>query len=142
MINIRHVGIVVSDLERSLRFYRDLLGFDVKKDNVEHGKYIDEFLGLDGVIVQTIKMTLNDKDMIELLHYKTNEKKPEKIAINQIGCTHFAITVNDIEAIYRRFTDEGVGFINSPRLSSDGLAKVAFCKDPDGFYIELVEEVG
>tara|TARA_R110000824_G_scaffold57329_1_gene156083 strand:+ start:249 stop:677 length:429 start_codon:yes stop_codon:yes gene_type:complete len=141
MINVRHVGIVVSELERSLHFYKNLLGFDIKKDVVEYGKYIDDFLGLNDVVVQTVKMTLNNKDMIELLHYKTNEKKPEKIEINQIGCTHFAVTVDDIEAIYRRFINEGVDFINPPRLSSDGAAKVAFCKDPDGFYVELVEEI-
>ena len=141
MINIRHIGIVVSDLEKSLRFYRDLLGFETKKDNIESGEYIDVFLGLEEVVVQTVKMTLENGDMIELLHYKTNKKKPEKIEINQIGCTHFALTVKDIEATYRRFMEQDIEFVNPPRLSSNGLAKVAFCKDPDGLYVELVEEI-
>ena len=141
MINIRHIGIVVSDLEKSLRFYRDLLGFETKKDNIESGEYIDLFLGLEEVVVQTVKMTLENGDMIELLHYKTNKKKPEKIEINQIGCTHFALTVKDIEATYRRFMEQDIEFVNPPHLSSNGLAKVAFCKDPDGLYVELVEEI-
>ena len=142
MINIRHIGIVVSDLDRSLYFYRDLLGFDIEKDALEHGKYIDTFLGLDDVTVRTVKMTLNDRDMVELLHYKTNNKEAEKIEINQIGCTHFAITVGNVEDVYNRLMERGVGFINAPHLSQDGNAKVAFCKDPDGFFIELVEEIG
>ena len=47
----------------------------------------------------------------------------------------------DLDDVYSRFTKEGIEFINSPHLSADGLAKVAFCRDPDGFFIELVEEM-
>ena len=43
MINIRHTGIVVSDMEKSLKFYRDLLGFKIRKDMVESGDYINNF---------------------------------------------------------------------------------------------------
>ena len=141
MINIRHTGIVVSDIDKSLYFYKDLLGFEIEKDNVESGKYIDNFLGLKDVSVQTIKMSLNNEGMVELLHYKTHKEKPKETKINQIGCTHIAVTVEDLDKIHKRFKEEGIEFINPPRLSSDGFAKVAFCKDPDGFFIELVEEI-
>ena len=43
MINIRHTGIVVSDAERSIDFYTNLLGFEIKKDMMESGDYIDNF---------------------------------------------------------------------------------------------------
>jgi len=141
MINMRHTGIVVSDIDKSLYFYRDLLGFQIKKDKVESGKYIDIFLGLKNATVQTVKMSLNDTGMIELLHYKTHEETPRETKINQIGCTHIAVTVKDLDNVYDSFIKEGIEFINLPHLSADGLAKVAFCKDPDGFFIELVEEM-
>jgi lactoylglutathione lyase len=141
MINMRHTGIVVNDIDKSLYFYRDLLGFEIKKNKVESGEYIDIFLGLKNATVQTVKMSLNDKGMIELLHYKTHKEEPRETKINQIGCTHIAVTVKDLDDVYSRFTKEGIEFINSPHLSADGLAKVAFCRDPDGFFIELVEEM-
>ena len=56
--NLRHVGIVVSNMEQSLVFYRDLLGFSIIKDQIERGKYIDIFLGLKNVKGRTVKMSL------------------------------------------------------------------------------------
>ena len=43
---IRHTGIVVSSMKRSLEFYRDLLGLKMVKDFKEEGEYIDKISGL------------------------------------------------------------------------------------------------
>ena len=141
MIRIRHTGIVVSDIDRSIEFYGDLLGFKILKDNVESGEYIDVFLGMDNTVVRTVKMVLDTGDMVELLSYETNKRQGQTERINQIGCTHIALTVDNLDYTYERFLEHGVEFINAPFVSADGLAKVAFCRDPDGFFIELVEEV-
>jgi catechol 2,3-dioxygenase-like lactoylglutathione lyase family enzyme len=60
MLNIRHTGIVVSDAEKSIDFYTKLLGFEIKKDMLESGDYIDNFSDLKDVVVRTIKMTLEN----------------------------------------------------------------------------------
>jgi glyoxylase I family protein len=143
MINIRHTGIVVSDAERSIDFYTKLLGFEIKKDMMESGDYIDNFSALKDVRVRTIKMTLQNGDMVELLWYETHPEQPDMSRpITRIGCSHFAMTVGNLDETYERLVKAGVSFNSPPQLSPDGFAKVTFCKDPDGSLIELVEELG
>jgi catechol 2,3-dioxygenase-like lactoylglutathione lyase family enzyme len=137
--NIRHVGIVVTDLEKSLEFYVKKLGFVVSKRMNESGAFIEKILGFENLLLTTVKMTLQDGQMVELLYFDTHKKEKIKRCINDIGPTHIAFTVNDLEKVYSDFTCDGVEFISSPEVSSDGCAKVAFCKAPEGTYIELVQ---
>jgi catechol 2,3-dioxygenase-like lactoylglutathione lyase family enzyme len=142
MLNVRHTGIVVSDAERSIDFYTNLLGFKIKKDMMESGDYIDNFSALKGVRVRTIKMALKNGDMVELLWYETHPEQPDMSrSITRIGCSHFAMTVENLDETYERLVDAGVQFNSPPQLSPDGFAKVTFCKDPDGSLVELVEEL-
>ncbi len=137
---IRHIGIVVSDMERSLKFYRDLLGLKVVKNFKEEGKYIDKILGLSGVKLWMIKLAADDGTIVELLKYMSHpQKAPDNPQICDIGCSHIAFTVDDIGKEYTRLSNKGVRFNCPPLVSPDGYAKVAFCRDPDGVFIELVE---
>ena len=52
------------------------------------------------------------------------------------------LTVSDLDGLYARLTQNGVQFLSPPQLSVDGRARVAFCADPDGSMLELVEPVG
>ena len=112
MLNIRHTGIVTSDIDKSISFY-ETFGFKIQKDMIESGSYIDNFSALKDVIVRTVKMSLDNGDMIELLYYHTN--------------------------LYQELMEKGVLFNSEPQHSPDGYAKVTFCKDPDGSLVELVE---
>src|SRR3989344_967420 len=136
---IRHTGIVVSDLDKSLHFYRDLLGFEIVKDKLESGNYIDSVLSLKNASVRTIKMKAPDGNLIELLYFKSHPKKPENTYITGLGCSHIAFTVDNVEKEYKRLLGEGIKFNSSPEASPDGYAKVVFCRDPKGAWIELVE---
>lgn len=142
MKSIRHIGIVVSDLEKALHFYRDLLGLKVVREMDESGEYIDNISSLENASVRTVKMAAGDGHLIELLYYKFHPKSPNKNkAINEMGCSHVAFTVADIESEYMRLMKQGVLFNAPPQRSPDGYAKVTFCKDPDGTFIELVEDL-
>ena len=143
MKQIRHTGVVVSDMERSLRFYRDLLGLKVAKNFKEEGAYIDSISGLSSVRVWMVKLTADDGSMVELLQYLSHPRKaPDNPQICDIGCSHIAFTVDDIDEEYARLSESGVRFNCPPYISPDGYAKVAFCHDPDGASIELVEVLG
>ena len=140
MLNIRHTGIVVTDMQKSIDFYESL-GFEIKKDMIESGPYIDSLLSIDGGEVNTVKMSLRDGGMVELLHFKNHQEEPTPGSLTNIGCTHFAMTVDNLEETYNNLVMSGVEFVSEPRFSPDGFARVVFCKDPDGTFIELVEEV-
>jgi len=137
--DIRHTGIVVSDVEASLRFYRDLLGFQIVKQMEESGEYIDSILSLPNARVTTVKMASPAGQMIELLKYHSHPAKQKAREICEIGISHIAFTVDDLDVEYRRLKDEGFEFSSSPQISPDGYAKVAFCRAPEGTLVELVE---
>lgn len=136
---VRHVGIVVSNIKQSLHFYHDLLGFKVIKDQIESGAYIDTILTLKSASVRTLKLEAPDKNLIELLYFETHPKHFKTTDIIDLGCSHLALTVDNIDKEYERLLGEGVIFNSSPEISPDNYAKVAFCRDPDGTWIELVE---
>ena len=140
MLNIRHTGIVVTDMQKSIDFYESL-GFEIKKDMIESGPYIDSLLSIDGGEVNTVKMSLRDGGMVELLHFKNHQEDPIPGNLTNIGCTHFAMTVDNLEKTYNDLVLLGVEFVSEPQFSPDGFARVVFCKDPDGTFIELVEEM-
>lgn len=140
---VRHCGIVVSDMERSLRFYRDLLGLKVVRTMDESGKYIDDMLSLQNVRVTTVKISADSgPTLVELLEFKSPPRQPR--GDNDpcsIGLSHIAFTVDNLDAVYHRLSRAGVRFNAPPQLSPDGYVKVTFCQDPDGTLVELVEVV-
>jgi catechol 2,3-dioxygenase-like lactoylglutathione lyase family enzyme len=135
---IRHTGIVVDELSKSLWFYEEKMGFKIFKQMDESGQFIDQILGITNTMVTTVKMKLNNQ-MIELLDFSSHKKLLLNQSINDIGPTHLAFTVENIDEIYSDFIDNGIEFISPPTTSADGNVKVAFCKAPEGTFIELVE---
>jgi catechol 2,3-dioxygenase-like lactoylglutathione lyase family enzyme len=137
---VRHTGIVITDMEKSLAFYRDLLGLKIANDSIEEGDYIDSVLGLSDIRVHIVKMTAPDGSMVELLQYHSHPRKaPSSRQLCDIGCSHVAFTVDDIDKEYNRLLKSGVKFVTPPRVSPDGYAKVTFCLDPEGNFVELAE---
>jgi len=136
---IRHSGIVISDREKALRFYQDLLGLTMHREMVESGDFISDILGLKDVKVNTMKLKADDGNLVELLHFVSHPRKVVPYELCDMGPTHVAFTVEDLDKEYERLTAAGVSFTVPPQVSVDGNAKVTFCKDPDGNYIELVQ---
>ena len=136
--SIRHLGIVVRDMDKSLKFYK-YLGYEVVADVKEGSKFIDKILGLNDSDLRTVKMTYDDNHMIELLYYTNPISEDNLKRVNFVGCSHFALSVSDVESLYKNLLNIGVEFISEP--ISNGKVKVAFCKDPNDVYLELVEEL-
>jgi len=136
---VRHIGIVVNNMENSLKFYQDLLGLKIIKDMDEQGGYINNMLSLDGVQVRTVKLSAGmGNTLIELLDFKSHNDN-EIRNFYTIGASHVALTVDNLEELYKTLSKNNVKFNAPPQKSPDGLVKVTFCNDPDGTPIELVE---
>lgn len=135
---VRHTGIVVSEMEASLRFYRDLLGLEVRIDQVEEGAFIEALLARPGTRVRTVKLAAPEgPTLVELLEFERPEGAPPPL--DRVGPTHAALTVDDLDGLHRRLSAAGGRFLSDPLVSADGAARVAFCRDPDGTLLELVE---
>ena len=140
---IRHTGIVVNNLDLMFIFYKQL-GFSITKRLYEKGDYIDQIVNIRKVNLETVKLQLSDKDMIELLKYH-NHPHPKKIFkrkndSNEYGWSHVAFTVDSIQETINTITENGGSVLNSPSEPPNGNVKVAYCHDPEGNIIELVEE--
>lgn len=143
MIKIRHTGIYVRDMDVQKKFYEQVLGMSVKVHQVEKGSYINTLLGTDTESeVETCKLVADDGSMIELCKINPAVGKDSKPAsLFAYGSMHIAITVRDVADEYNRLRKIGMKFVSEPQPSPDGGAKVCFCQDPEGNYLELVEEV-
>jgi catechol 2,3-dioxygenase-like lactoylglutathione lyase family enzyme len=105
----------------------------------ESGDYIDNILSIRNTKVTTVKMEAPDGQMIELLKYHSHPGEQTPREICDIGISHIAFTVEDLNCEYDRLKSEGVPFNAQPQLSPDGYAKVTFCRAPEGTLVELVE---
>ena len=139
--DVRHVGIMVSDMEKSLKFYRDLLGLKVKSLVDEEGEFLDNMLAHENVKNKVAKLyAKNGNALVELIDSKSYGNKKDRDFFT-IGASHFAFTVDNLEKTYDYLVKNGVKFTALPQQTPDGFAKVTFCEDPDGTLIELVEVI-
>ena len=139
---VSHIGVCVSDLERSLRFYCDILGFVVSSTVPEvrvEGEPSDSLLQLRDVKLHAVYLE-RDGFRLELLHYaspRSPAKAPQR-AMNDLGFTHLSVKVTDVEATLAQLEAAGVTVDRATVIQVGGLTVAGFVRDPDGLGIELV----
>ena len=102
--DVRHVGIVVSDMEKSLKFYRDLLGLKIKSLVNEEGEFLDNMLAHENVKNKVAKLyAKNGNALVELIDSKSYGNKKDRDFFT-IGASHFALTVDDLDETYDYLT--------------------------------------
>lgn len=141
MLKIRHTGIYVNNLENMKNFYTQNFGMKVAVHAFEKGNYIDTVLGLKNIRLELYKLKFEDGTTIELIRREEEKQTEIRGNVYNIGCMHLAITVDNIDQTVKILQESGTKFLSEPMVSDDGKAKVCFCKDPEGNYLELVEEI-
>lgn len=146
---IDHINIVVSDLERSVKFYTEVLGFEkINRVHLE-GDWIDSIVGLKGVVADLVIIAAPEGEpKIELFYFKSpiGESIPSNSLANTIGLRHFALRVDDIQASYKKLKDAGVKILSEPATVPQNVAPQSnvrktmyYFQDPDGVLIEIAE---
>ena len=142
IVNVRHTGVVVQDLERMAEFYRSL-GFVDDNRAIEEGEFIDQVTGLENTKLEWIKMKSPDGYLLELLQYLSHPIK-ENVTnsnSNKLGCSHMAFTVKSVEDTCKSIEQAGGSIVNLPATTPNGKVKVAYCHDPEGVLMEIVEVI-
>ena len=139
-LGVRHTGIVVQDIEKSIHFWTEVLNFRIMNDNLETGNFIEHLLGVPDIKVRTVKMIASDNSMIELLWFP-NEQGENFWNGNftSTGLTHVALNVENIAEVIDKSSKLKYKTINEPRKSVQNDVTVAFIVGPEGLLIELVE---
>lgn len=140
----RHTGLVVRNLDKSLAFYRDILGLELAARAIEQGGYIENLVGIPGAVVEWAKLKVPGGHLVELLQYLSHPvtaPAEELGRANRPGCSHLAFTVADLDVLFESLLSAGYKCNHAPQLSPDGKVKVLYAHDPDGIILELVQEM-
>ena len=139
-INLRHIGIVVHNLDENIYFWTNIMGFKIEKQMKEIGENIDKITGLKNVKLTTIKLSDKQSNLIELLKFHSHpDKKQWPGKPYSTGITHIAFTVKDINSMIKQLNRRGYMNNLEPQISTDGKVKVLYAKGPEGLILELVE---
>jgi len=138
--DFRHACLIVSDLDKSLKFYQDILGLRVSKTLTVNGNYPETAFNIKGVKITYVKMlspnqSEDDVPIFEL-HFWHNPKIRPKPRYD-----HISFTVDNLESEYKRLKKSGTQFISKPIAAPDKKTKICFGYDPDNNLIEFVEEL-
>ena len=140
-IALRHIGIVVSNLEKAVELYQDYLGCELVGEYPGlSGEYQEKLVGIKNVKMNVAILRTHDNNRIELLEYENSPgKKRKPVLSNDIGASHFALTVENIDNLYKSRNNFDVLFISEPLLSPDGFVKVAYAVLMNECIVELVQ---
>ena len=137
---IRHVGIVVQDIQNSINFWQDHFNFSIFLDQIEEGPFIEHLLNMPNVKVRTVKMNGEDNSLIELLYFFGKQDVDKwRGNLTSTGFTHLALNINNLNEKIKKLQSQGFKVINQPRISENGSVLVAFVEGPEGLLLELVE---
>ena len=144
---IMHVGITVSNIENSIKFYRDILGLTLKGQAVMEGKETDALFAMNNCKVKIAYLNGSDNIMsppIELLEFVNNKTIKDKPQLNKISISEICFRVDNIEKVYKHLIDNNVEYLSEPQefdFTAYGFSKskALYFKDPDGIILELME---
>lgn len=137
---IHHTAISTGDIDRLIKFYRDLMGFEVESEfNWDSGSEVaDKITGLKDSACKAAMLKLGDF-RLELFEFSAPDPKlsDRNRPVCDHGLTHLAFTVADIDAEFERLSTAGMVF-HCPPQSMGPTTRVTYGRDPDGNVVELM----
>ena len=137
-----HTGFVVRDLEKSVAFYQDVMDLKLISQSESSGEVTEKVLGFPGVRLKVALLSMNNGHLLELMHYIVPPGQESHINRNDLGATHLAFFVDNIEDFYANTSKKGLKFINPPASRYEGdklVLKALYAQDPDDNWLEFVE---
>ena len=141
---IHHTGYTVSDLDRSVAFYRDLLGCEVLATQEKEGGYLAAIVGYPDAHVRMAHLRVpGDGHVIELFQYLAPAGERADVEPRNVGASHLCFIVADLPALYDSLLERGVTSFVSPPVEVDtGINRggtALYLRDPDGITVELFQ---
>jgi catechol 2,3-dioxygenase-like lactoylglutathione lyase family enzyme len=139
--DIHHFSFTVSDMDRSLNFYRGILNGHVLSDVVIQESNDHSVTRISGAKLRIAFLSVHGS-LIELIQYLSPIGEPLRTRTCDTGSAHIAFVVDNMDATYHDFQDRGVHFKSEPIITgfdSGTIVKCVYFLDPDGITLELVE---
>lgn len=141
---IHHVGLTVADIERSIAFYRDMLGMTLhrRRPHVDND-YVAQQTGYADVVLNVASFRVADSPQsLEVVQYMTHSRPAADAGTNQPGISHLCLVVDDLQSAYDDLRQRNVQFRSPPvRITAGPNAGglVVYFYDPDGYTLELFQ---
>ena len=135
---IEHVGLSVTNLERSIAFYRDVIGFALTRImECPPEMRLGDVVGLPGCRARIAHLQ-SDMGMLELFEYQDPRGRPVPRDRSQAdaGFSHLGIASTDVRADYERLHSAGVRFLHEP-IEFRPNVWIAYFQGPDGEVCEI-----
>jgi catechol 2,3-dioxygenase-like lactoylglutathione lyase family enzyme len=142
ILAVDHTGITVADLDRSLAFWRDVLGFELSHRPHQTGALASEITGVPGAEI-SIAVLKGYGHKIELLQYLAPaDRQHLRPRPCDVGSVHVALVVDDLNAVLARIARSGWKAAGEPQTLVAGPnagKRVVYMRDPDGTTIEFMQ---
>ena len=142
ILAVDHTGITVTNLERSLKFWRDVLGFELSHRPHQTGTLASEITGVAGAEIK-IAVLKGYGHKIELLEYLAPaDRKHLDVRPCDVGSVHVALMVDDLDALLETIAKSGWKAAGKPQTLTAGPnagKRVVYVHDPDGTTIEFMQ---
>ena len=144
VLRVGHIGVCVSDMERALAFYCDLLGFRPLTEVAVNDALSAKLLRLPGVDQRTVFV---ERDGVRLALFAFARPRPQGSgrvrAMNETGMVALMLRVDDLVATLERMRGAGVHVLDETLVAHPAYgSKLVFVTDPDGTLVELIEIPG
>ncbi|MDO5732746.1 MAG: VOC family protein [Eubacteriales bacterium] len=142
-----HIGLTVSDMERSKQFYGELLGLKFLGEMLMEGPETDALFGGENCRAKVAYFKGSEEihsPSIELIHFLDAPVRAIPSDLRMTSISEVCFVVDDIDAVYQHLVASGVDCISAPQsfdFTDDGLgrSKAIYFRDPDGIILELME---
>lgn len=143
-----HFSFTVADLDRSIAFYRDLLGFELIHTQEQANDYTRRLVGYPDAHLKVAQLAIPGQPRgisthdLELVEYVAPRGSRGDANICNPGAAHLALTVDDIHERYERLRAAGVSFVSPPNHITAGIntgGYTCYFRDPDAIVLEMVQ---
>lgn len=144
---IYHVGLTVSDLERSIAFYRDMLGLEFQGEIFMEGEETDKMFRMENCKARVAYLNGSaniETPPVELIQFVDNEIHKEQSNLFKTSISELCFYTDDIDTIYKKLIENNVDCLSEPqyfdfRADGFGESKAFYFRDPDGIILEIMQ---
>ncbi len=146
---VMHIGLTVSDMDKSIAFYRDILGLKYKGELIMEGEETDLLFARKNCRVRVAYLNGSDEVFappIELIQFLDENAEENTAKLTKISISEVCFNVSDIDKVYEHLVKNNVECLSAPQpfdftKSGFGKSKALYFKDPDGIILELMQNI-